>query len=134
VSKLEPLEVIQITPEIASLPKADLHLHQEVFPRLERILARQQGRQPYSSPNTLTAHAYDLRHLWTFPAEQQLQWYEQRPRHALGLLEYLRSVPSRSPRQRFALSGSGRNGTRRLLQMPLAARQTTISASCTAAP
>jgi Adenosine deaminase len=25
-----------------------LHLHQEVFPRLERILARQQGRQPYS--------------------------------------------------------------------------------------
>jgi hypothetical protein len=28
----------------------------------------------------------------------------------------------------------GRNGTRRLLQMPLAARQTTISASCTTAP
>ena len=47
MSRLEPLEVIQISPEIASLPKADLHLHQEVFPRLERILARQQGRQPY---------------------------------------------------------------------------------------
>src|SRR4051794_34348403 len=54
------------------------------------------------SPNTLTAYAYDLRHLWTFLAEQQLEWDELRPRHALGLLEYLRSVPSRSPRQRFA--------------------------------
>jgi adenosine deaminase len=30
------------------LPKADLHLHQEIFPRLERILARQQRRQPYA--------------------------------------------------------------------------------------
>ncbi len=26
------------------------------------------------SPNTLTAYAYDLRHLWTFLAEQQLAW------------------------------------------------------------
>ncbi len=56
------------------------------------------------SPNTLTAYAYDLRHLWTFLAEQQLAWDELRPRHALGLLEYLRSVPSRRPRQRLALT------------------------------
>lgn len=56
------------------------------------------------SPNTLTAYAYDLRHLWTFLAEQQLSWDELRPHHALGLLEYLRSVPSRSPRQRLTLS------------------------------
>jgi len=56
------------------------------------------------SPNTLTAYAYDLRHLWTFLAEQQLAWDELRPRHALGLLEFLRSVPSRSPRQRLALT------------------------------
>jgi adenosine deaminase len=28
-------------------PKADLHLHQEEVPRLERIVARRQGRQPY---------------------------------------------------------------------------------------
>jgi len=56
------------------------------------------------SPNTLTTYAYDPRHLWIFLAEQHLEWDELRPRHALGLLEYLRSVPSRSPRQRFALT------------------------------
>ena len=42
---------------------------------------------------------HDLRHLWTYLAEQQLDWDELRPRHALGLLEYLRSVPSRKTRE-----------------------------------
>jgi hypothetical protein len=39
---------VAAAPDIAALPKADLHLHQQVFPRLERIVARQQGRQPYA--------------------------------------------------------------------------------------
>jgi len=63
------------------------------------------------SPNTLTAYAYDLRHLWTFLVEQQLAWDEFRPRHALGLLEYLRSAPSRSPRQRLALTVATRDAS-----------------------
>lgn len=44
---LGPLAEIAISPEVAALPKADLHLHQEVFPRLERIIARREGRAPY---------------------------------------------------------------------------------------
>jgi integrase len=56
------------------------------------------------SPNTLVAYAYDLRHLWTFLAEQRLAWDELRPRHAHALLSYLRAQPSRRPRQRLALA------------------------------
>jgi adenosine deaminase len=48
VPALEPLSDVSATPEVAALPKADLHLHQEVFPRLERIVARQEGREPYA--------------------------------------------------------------------------------------
>ena len=48
VRALEPLGDVSATPEVAALPKADLHLHQEVFPRLERIVARQQGHEPYA--------------------------------------------------------------------------------------
>jgi hypothetical protein len=48
VPALDPLSDVSATPEVAVLPKADLHLHQEVFPRLERIVARQQGREPYA--------------------------------------------------------------------------------------
>ena len=44
---LEPLAGLPTSPEVAALPKADLHLHQEVFPRLDRIVARRQGRAPY---------------------------------------------------------------------------------------
>ncbi len=44
---LEPLADVSVSPEVAAVPKADLHLHQEVFPRLERIVARRQGRGPY---------------------------------------------------------------------------------------
>jgi adenosine deaminase len=46
-TRLKPLEDVAITPAVASVPKADLHLHQEVFPRLDRIVARQQRRAPY---------------------------------------------------------------------------------------
>ncbi|MFI7128872.1 site-specific integrase [Nonomuraea sp. NPDC050153] len=51
------------------------------------------------SPNTLVSYAHDLRHLWDFFARENLTWQEFAAPHALRLLEYLRSVPSRRPRQ-----------------------------------
>jgi adenosine deaminase len=44
---LGPLGEIVIEPWIAALPKADLHVHQEQSPRLDRVLARGQGRPAY---------------------------------------------------------------------------------------
>ncbi len=44
---LAPLDDIGIDPWIAALPKADLHIHQEQSPHLDRVLARGQGRPPY---------------------------------------------------------------------------------------
>ena len=44
---LDPLGDIPIPPAVAALPKADLHLHQEWSPRLERVLARREGRPSY---------------------------------------------------------------------------------------
>jgi hypothetical protein len=44
---LDPFDEIVIPPEIASLPKADLHLHQEWSPRLGRVLARREGQPAY---------------------------------------------------------------------------------------
>ncbi len=32
---------------VAALPKADLHVHQEWAPRLDRVLARREGRRPF---------------------------------------------------------------------------------------
>lgn len=46
--KILPLTDIAISPLLASLPKADLHIHQEEIPRLERILARHEGRTSYN--------------------------------------------------------------------------------------
>lgn len=45
---LQPLANIPIHPRIASLPKVDLHLHQEERARLDRVVARQHGREPYN--------------------------------------------------------------------------------------
>ncbi len=56
------------------------------------------------SPNTITSYAYDLRHLWIFLTKRELAWDEFRAPHSVQLLEYLRSVPSRRPRQRFAMT------------------------------
>jgi adenosine deaminase len=42
-----PLDEIEIDPRVAGLPKADLHVHQEQSPRLDRVLARGQGRPTY---------------------------------------------------------------------------------------
>jgi integrase len=56
------------------------------------------------SPNTLVSYAYDLRHLWRFFDRDGLTWEEFAPRHSIALLEYLRSVSSRRPRQRMTLT------------------------------
>jgi hypothetical protein len=46
-SPIEPLSEIPTAPKVAQLPKADLHVHQEWFARLDRVLARREGRAPY---------------------------------------------------------------------------------------
>lgn len=45
---LDPLADIPLDPVVAALPKADLHLHQEWSPRLDRVLARREGRASYN--------------------------------------------------------------------------------------
>lgn len=45
--KMEPLDEILIPPEIAALPKADIHIHAEWSPRLDAVLACRDGREPY---------------------------------------------------------------------------------------
>jgi adenosine deaminase len=44
---LQPLSDVPMAPLIASLPKADLHIHQEEAARLDRVVARRQGRPSY---------------------------------------------------------------------------------------
>src|SRR5690242_10912259 len=44
---LDPLGEVPIAPSVAALPKADLHLHQQWSPRLDRVLARREGRPAY---------------------------------------------------------------------------------------
>jgi hypothetical protein len=44
---IQPFDETAISPLIAALPKADLHLHQEAPPRLQRIAARCQSELPY---------------------------------------------------------------------------------------
>src|SRR5260370_5289539 len=44
---LDPIGDVPIHPTIAALPKADLHLHQQWSPRLDRVLARREGRPAY---------------------------------------------------------------------------------------
>src|SRR5262249_59307402 len=44
---LDPLGDVAIPPAIVALPKADLHLHQQWSPRLDRVFARREGRPAY---------------------------------------------------------------------------------------
>jgi hypothetical protein len=61
-----------------------------------------------SSPNTLSAYAYDLLHFFRFLANAGISYLEFTPRRALDLLQYLRDVPCRGkPRQ----EGYGRDST-----------------------
>ncbi|MHB8645130.1 MAG: amidohydrolase family protein [Thermomicrobiales bacterium] len=41
---IQPLADLPIDPAIAALPKADLHVHAEAAPRLDRVIARRAGR------------------------------------------------------------------------------------------
>lgn len=52
------------------------------------------------SSNTLAAYAYDLLHFMRFLTQQDLSYAAFTPAHALGLLEYLQSVPSQRLAQR----------------------------------
>jgi len=45
---LAPLVEMPMHPHIAALPKADIHIHQEWSPRLDKLLAQQEGRAPYN--------------------------------------------------------------------------------------
>jgi adenosine deaminase len=47
VPAIAPLAEVAIDPAIAALPKADLHVHAEAGPRLDRVLAHRQGRSAY---------------------------------------------------------------------------------------
>ena len=44
---IQPLAQVLVAPLIASLPKVDLHLHQEARARLDRIAARRRERPAY---------------------------------------------------------------------------------------
>src|SRR5262249_61767566 len=44
---LESLAEMPMQPHIAALPKADIHIHQEWSPRLDKVLARRGGGVPY---------------------------------------------------------------------------------------
>lgn len=44
---IDPLADLPPVPAIAALSKADLHVHQEWGPRLDRVLARREGRSSY---------------------------------------------------------------------------------------
>lgn len=67
---------VKIDPMTAALPKADIHVHQEWSPRLDRVLSRREDRAPYDWRawvseliRTEAAGEARLRHLsMTFPA------------------------------------------------------------------
>ena len=45
--RLDPLVDVPMTPAVATLPKADLHLHQEATARLERLAVRRYRRRAF---------------------------------------------------------------------------------------
>ncbi|MGE5333735.1 MAG: hypothetical protein ACM3N4_03470 [Nitrososphaerota archaeon] len=45
--EIDPLGHVVADPVVASLPKADIHLHQEWSPRLDRVLSRRMGQPSY---------------------------------------------------------------------------------------
>jgi adenosine deaminase len=47
-SPIPRLGIVPSDSRIAALPKADLHIHQEWSPRLDRVLSRRVGRPPYN--------------------------------------------------------------------------------------
>ena len=45
---IAPLGPLPHEQQLAALPKADPHIHQEWSPRLDRVLSRRAGRAPYN--------------------------------------------------------------------------------------
>jgi len=69
------------------------------------------------SPNTQSAYAHDLLHFFQFLQGEDLSWQEFRPPHAIELLKYLRTLPSRRPVKRAGLVmciDDGQGSARRL--------------------
>ncbi|BAH50598.1 tyrosine-type recombinase/integrase [Rhodococcus opacus] len=62
------------------------------------------------SPNTALAYGYDLRLVFEFFAEHNIDWRRFRPAHALELLGWLRRRPARRPAQRLGLAAVGPRG------------------------
>jgi len=56
------------------------------------------------SPHTLCAYAYDLKYLFTFLAQEGMDWRVLRAPDTLRLLAFLRRTPSRRPAQRLGLT------------------------------
>ncbi|MFE7430493.1 tyrosine-type recombinase/integrase [Streptomyces sp. NPDC057545] len=56
------------------------------------------------SPNTLRAYAYDLKYLFTFLSQEDMDWRDFSAPDALRLLAFLRRTPSRRAAQRFGLT------------------------------
>ncbi|HEX8145575.1 MAG TPA: site-specific integrase [Pyrinomonadaceae bacterium] len=65
-----------------------------------------------SSPNTLSAYAYDLLHFFRFLAGAGIAYREFSPRRALDLLEYLRDVPARGRARQSGMEVSGEDVAR----------------------
>jgi hypothetical protein len=59
------------------------------------------------SPNTAVAYAYDLRYLFEFFAERELDWGQFQPSVAFDLLGWLRRRPCRRRVQQLSLSTAG---------------------------
>jgi integrase/recombinase XerD len=57
-----------------------------------------------SSPNTLCAYGYDLKRLFTFLRNEELDWREFGPADALRFLGYLRKLPSKRAAQRLGMT------------------------------
>lgn len=54
------------------------------------------------SPNTISAYAHDLKHLFSFLEREDIRCESFSVQQSLRFLEYLRSVPSRRPVQRLS--------------------------------
>ncbi len=52
---IQPLAEFAIDPALAALPKADLHVHAEAAPRLDRVVARREGKPPPDMRETVRA-------------------------------------------------------------------------------
>ena len=70
------------------------------------------------SPNTVSAYAHDLLHLWHFLAERALSWDELTPVDALSLLEHLRTITSSGAAQRLGLGVVGADTGRAMRLAP----------------